>query len=156
MRRITFGLETGSQRLNDLMDKGTSMERSAEFVRNAHAAGLSVRTTMMVGYPGETPDDLDATAAFLGEHGDLLDRVRLSLFKAIPGTRFDRENQRRPEAFLGLVKLEWDHRLARGHYRYTPASARAYRRAKARVLDAIHEINRRPLRPGVEMFDGLM
>ncbi len=156
MRRITFGLETGSQRINDLMDKGTTMARNATFVRQAHEAGLSVRTTAMMGYPGETAEDLDATAAFLGEHRDHLDRVRLSLFKAIPGTRFDRDYQRRPESFPGLVDLEWDHRLARGHYRYTPATKRRYRKAKTRVLDAVYAINRRPLRPGVEMFDGLM
>jgi radical SAM superfamily enzyme YgiQ (UPF0313 family) len=156
MRRVTFGLETGSQRVNQLMDKGTTMERNAEFVHHAHEAGMSVRTTVMVGYPGETADDLEATAAFLDAHSDCLDRVRPSLFKAIPGTRFDREHQRRPESFPGLARLEWDHRLARGHYRYTPASKRRYRRAKTRVLEAVHAINRRPLRSGVEMFDGLM
>jgi radical SAM superfamily enzyme YgiQ (UPF0313 family) len=156
MRRITFGLETGSQRVNDLMDKGTTMERNAEFVRNAYEAGLSVRTTMMVGYPGETAEDLEATATFLEQHQSYLDRVRPSRFKAIPGTRFDREHARRPQSFPGLEKLTWDHRLARGHYRYAPATDRHYRKAKARALRAVYRINRRPLRTGAEKFDGLM
>jgi radical SAM superfamily enzyme YgiQ (UPF0313 family) len=156
MRRITFGLETGSQRVNDLMDKGTTIERNADFVHHAHEAGLSVRTTVMVGYPGETAEDLLQTASFLEEHSSTLDRVKPSVFKAIPGTRFDREQQRRPESFPGLTNLEWDHLHARGEYRYAPAAKRDYRRAKSRVLKAVHEINRRPLRPGVEMFDGLM
>ena len=157
MRRITFGLETGSQRVNDLMDKGTTMARNSEFVRHAHEAGLSVRTTLMIGYPGETVDDLEATASFLDDHRAHLDRVRPSLFKAIPGTRFDRDYQRRPESFPGLVDLEWDHRLARGHYRYTPATKRRLPQGQVRgCSNAVYAINRRPLRPGVEMFDGLM
>lgn len=156
MRRITFGLETGSQRVNDLMDKGTTIERNAEFVHHAHEAGLSVRTTVMVGYPGETAADLHDTASFLETHSSTLDRVKPSVFKAIPGTRFDREHQRRPASAPGFTDLEWDHLHARGRYRYVPATRRDYRRAKTRVLKAVHEINRRPLRPGVEMFDGLM
>lgn len=40
MRRISFGLETGSQRLLDLMRKGSSVEANVEFVRNAYEAGL--------------------------------------------------------------------------------------------------------------------
>ena len=52
MRRISCGLETGSQRVNDSMAKGTQIERTSQFIRDAHAVGLSVRATMMLGYPG--------------------------------------------------------------------------------------------------------
>ncbi len=61
MRRVSFGLETGSQRLLDAMDKGSTVEGNAEFLRDAHDAGLSVRCTMFKGYPGETSEDLEAT-----------------------------------------------------------------------------------------------
>jgi anaerobic magnesium-protoporphyrin IX monomethyl ester cyclase len=49
MRRISCGLETGSQRVNDSMAKGTQLAQTSEFIRDAHAVGLSVRATMMLG-----------------------------------------------------------------------------------------------------------
>ena len=47
MRRVSFGLESGSQALLDAMDKGCRIEMNEAFVRNAHAAGISVRCTMI-------------------------------------------------------------------------------------------------------------
>jgi hypothetical protein len=45
---------------------------------------------------------------------------------------------------------------ARAHYRYAPAAERAYRRSANRLLSMVYEINRKPLRDGAEVFDGLM
>jgi radical SAM superfamily enzyme YgiQ (UPF0313 family) len=156
MMRINFGLETGSQSLLDLMDKGTLVEANSKFMKDAHAAGLSVRTTMMQGYPGETAADLDQTVDFLLEHRSYLDRVRLSQFKAIPGTRFHEEYDKNPERYPDFVGFSWDFRDARAKYRYVPSATRHYRKAKRRLLDLVHEINRQPLRNGAEAFDGLM
>ena len=98
MMRTSFGLETGSQRVNNTMAKGTSLDRTSVFMRDAHTAGISVRTTAMVGYPGETAADVAATAAFLRQHARYLDHVTLSRFKAIPGTRFEQLRERSPDA----------------------------------------------------------
>ena len=65
MRRVSFGLETGSQKVNNSMAKGTSLERTSQFIGDAHGAGLSVRTTMMLGYPGEDAADVAQTIDFL-------------------------------------------------------------------------------------------
>lgn len=156
MRRITFGLETGSQRMNNAMAKGTRLDSTARFLADAHDAGLSVRTTMMLGYPGETTQDVRLTARFLEEHGSRLDRVRMSSFKAVPGTRFAESYDRAPDHYPGVEGFTWDRRFSRATYSYAPAKARDYRRAKSAVLGHVHAINRRPLRPGAESFDGLM
>jgi anaerobic magnesium-protoporphyrin IX monomethyl ester cyclase len=156
MLRTNFGLETGSQRLNNAMAKGTSLDATSQFIRDAYAAGISVRTTAMLGYPGETSSDIDASIRFLEEHEGRLDRVRLSRFKAIPGTRFHELYERRPSRFPGVTHFQWNFRYARARYRYAPATDRGYRRSKARLLGVIHRINRTPLRPGAEVFDGLM
>jgi anaerobic magnesium-protoporphyrin IX monomethyl ester cyclase len=42
------------------------------------------------------------------------------------------------------------------HHRNPVGATRAYRRAKARALAAVHAINRRPLRDAARQFDGLM
>jgi radical SAM superfamily enzyme YgiQ (UPF0313 family) len=154
--RTTFGLETGSQRVNDSMAKGTTIEGVAQFVRDASGAGVSVRTTAMLGFPGEKSEDVDATLAFLRANERALDRVRLSRFKAIPGTRFHKFYERRPGRFEGITGLTWNHRYARAAYRYEEASHHPYRRSRATLLRFVHRINRKPLRSGAEAFDGLM
>ena len=55
MRRINFGLEFGSQALLDRMDKGTSVARNSEFIRDAFEAGLSIRCSMFKGYLSKRP-----------------------------------------------------------------------------------------------------
>lgn len=156
MARISFGLESGSQRLNDTMAKGTHVARTSQFLRHAHAAGLSVRTTMMIGYPGETPSDLDASVAFLHAHAPFLDRVRLSRFKAIPGTRFHDMYGRDPNRFPSISRLDWNYRYARASYQQPSTGDRSYRRSKAKLLRLVHSINRQPLRHDANVFDGLM
>ena len=156
LTRISFGMETGSQNLIKRMGKGTSTATNQQFVRDAHKAGLSVRSSMMLGYPGETPDDLLMTREFLDEHLEAFDRVRASRFKAIPGTRFEKLYNHRPSRFKGVDLVEWDHRYARAVYEYEPAITPEYRKAKREILGLIHQINRKPLRDGAVQFDGLM
>lgn len=156
MARISFGLESGSESLNRQMGKGTSIEQNISFMENAKSAGLSVRTSMMLGYPGETVADVELTAAFLQTHGYLLDRVRLSRFKAIPGTRFERLHARFPKRFENLAGFKWRYGEGRADYSYLPARSRAYRQAKADVLQRVFEINRKPLPEEAAAFNGLM
>jgi radical SAM superfamily enzyme YgiQ (UPF0313 family) len=153
--RMTFGLESGSQRSNDRMAKGTSIERMSEVLRDGHAAGISMRLTTMVGYPGETVADLQQTERFLEDHAPFIDRVNMSLFKSSPGTRFYEMHEKNPETF-NLKKMVWDYRYARGAMVHTPFAARDYRRARARLMKLVHTISSRPLRPEAQAFEGLM
>jgi radical SAM superfamily enzyme YgiQ (UPF0313 family) len=155
MRRISCGLETGSQRVNDSMAKGTRVERTSQFIRDAHAAGLSVRTTMMLGYPGETSEDVAETRRFLLDHEHVLDRIHMSPFQAIPGTRFARRHDADPGRHADLRDLRWDRAHATARFRHTPPCPRAYRRERAKVLHLVHRINSRPLRNQALEFDGV-
>ena len=132
LTRLPFGLESGTQLLNDSMAKGTRLERTSMFIQDAHAAGISVRTTRMLGYPGEEADDIRKTVSFLERHRELLDRVRLSRFKAIPASPFHARYTRAPERFSDLRRFTWDGRFARAHYEYAPALESEYRREKRR------------------------
>lgn len=156
MRRISFGLETGSQRVNDLMDKGTEITETSRFLRDATSAGLSVRTTAMLGYPGETADDVAQTAAFLEQHETHIGRVRIARFMAQPGSRFAEHYAADPSRFPGIERFRWDHGAAKASYRYAPARVRAYRAAQSDVLKIVHRINARPLIDDARVFDGLM
>ncbi|MGB1310574.1 MAG: B12-binding domain-containing radical SAM protein [Leucothrix sp.] len=156
LTRISFGFESGSEKLLKRMGKGTRMDRNRQFIEDAHTAGLSVRCSMMMGYPGETSDDLSLTAEFLDTYRVQLDRIRPARFKAIPGTRFEKLYHKRPGRFKGLEDMQWDYAQARASYNYTPAAEKTYRQEKARVLKLIHNINRQPLRDDAIQFDGLM
>ena len=156
MVRISCGLETGSQSLNDRMVKGTDVERIGQFFCDAKSAGISTRTTMMLGYPGETEKDLEATLDFLEEHFDHIDRIHLSRFSLLADTEFARLYSEEPKEFPGVKSVKWEHQLARAEYEYSPATAKVYRRAKSRVLDMVHQINSRQLPVEASLFNGVM
>lgn len=155
MRRISFGLESGSQRMLDLMNKGCDVERNSQFIRDAHAAGLSIRCTMFKGFPGETAADMEATADFLRRHAPYIDRVRFNEFSLQEDTPIYKATLARQEATpLEVTRIVA--RKARAEYHNRETGGRPYRRAKARALQAVYEINRREIRSTARQFDGLM
>ncbi|TWT30946.1 Ribosomal protein S12 methylthiotransferase RimO [Thalassoglobus neptunius] len=145
MVRVSCGLESGSQRLNDRMAKGTTVQHLGEFFENAHSEGISTRATMMLGFPGEQPEDIHSTLDFLDTYGTHIDRINLSRFSLSPGTELERQLELKPERYVGLTPLSWDHRNAQVRYRYEPSMTREYRKAKSRLLKAVHEINSQTL-----------
>jgi anaerobic magnesium-protoporphyrin IX monomethyl ester cyclase len=156
MRRVSFGLESGSQRMLDAMEKGSSVERNSEFIHNAYEAGLSIRCTMFKGYPGETAEDLLQTAEFLEQHAPYLDRIRFNDFSIPLGTPIYRAVTGEPDAYPNLRLHGLEGGPSRARYVSDDGRSASYRRAKARVLRAVYEINRKPLRGSARQFDGLM
>lgn len=156
MRRLSFGLESGSQRMLDLMHKGSSVEANSEFIRNAYDAGLSIRCTMFKGFPGETAKDMEATAKFLERHAPYLDRVRFNEFSLLQETPIYNALMAKGEVDGPLRIHTVVQRRARAEYRNRETDGREYRKAKARALRAVYEINRRAIRPSARQFDGLM
>ncbi len=156
MRRVSFGLETGSQRLLDEMQKGSSVAVNSTFIRNAYEVGLSIRCTMFCGFPGETAEDLELTADFLEQHEPYLDRVRFNAFSIVDGTLIYKAIREKSPEYPQVQLTKLDHKNARARYRYHDTSDLAYRRAKARALRAVYEINRKKVRLSARAFDGLM
>ncbi|HAD81450.1 MAG: hypothetical protein A2509_00255 [Candidatus Edwardsbacteria bacterium RIFOXYD12_FULL_50_11] len=64
---IGYGVESGSQRVLDLMNKGTTLEQTRAAVAAAQAAGLQVTAHVMIGYPGETSKEIEQTIALVKE-----------------------------------------------------------------------------------------
>lgn len=156
MRRISFGLESGSQRLLDAMAKGSTVEANAEFIRNSHEAGLSVRCTMFRGYPGETADDMQSTADFLEAHERCLDRVRFSEFTIYEGTPIHEALLAKSPEYATMQLRSVEPRMARSRGAEPQTSSRAYRDALQRALGAVFRINRKTVRHAARAFDGLM
>lgn len=156
MVRFTTGLESGSQRVLDRMAKGADLDVTSRCLHDAKAAGISVRTTMIVGYPGEESDDVEASANFLERHSECIERVSLNRFALMTGTNIHRQMERNPRVAPGLTPLTVNHREARIEHEYSPTTRREYRRAVNRLLGVVHGINRRPMSQEAREFEGVM
>jgi anaerobic magnesium-protoporphyrin IX monomethyl ester cyclase len=62
---IHFGVESGSQKMLDIMKKGTTVEQNAAAIKWAKEVGISVAISVVVGYPGETPELMQKTLDFI-------------------------------------------------------------------------------------------
>lgn len=156
MRRINFGLETGSQALLDRMDKGTSVDMNSEFIRDAFEAGLSIRCSMFKGYPGETADDMEKTASFLKTHAPYLDRIRFSDFSLLADTPIYQIINGNKAEITGFKVNKQIKAKARSNYVYNRKDQSSYAKALTKVLRIVHDINRRPIRSAARQFDGVM
>ena len=156
LTRVSFGLESGSQRVLRQMAKNCTVERNETFVRDAGLAGISVRATMIVGYPGESAADVELSTRFLERNLAFLDRINLCRFKPMRGTTFEHLQQRHPGRFPDVEILGWDTATAHASYRPGDGRGRRYRGAVRGLLRAVHAINRKPLVANAAQFDGLM
>jgi radical SAM superfamily enzyme YgiQ (UPF0313 family) len=156
MRRINFGLESGSQALLDRMDKGTSLAGNSQFIRDAFEAGLSIRCSMFKGYPGETAKDMEQTALFLEKHAPYLDRIRFSDFSLLAETPIYKIINGNKAEITGFKVTKIVKTKARSTYVYKRPDQSAYAKALRKVLRIVHGINSRPIRAAARQFDGAM
>ena len=64
-QQVFFGVESGCQEILNAVKKGTTVEQNEAAIRLAKKAGLFVAVSVMVGYPGETPEMLKQTIDLL-------------------------------------------------------------------------------------------
>jgi anaerobic magnesium-protoporphyrin IX monomethyl ester cyclase len=82
---IHFGVESGSQQMLNTMRKGTTVEQNARAIKWAKEAGISVAISLVIGYPGETPQMLQQTIDFI--HKSKPDYVYMCEAVPYPGTQ---------------------------------------------------------------------
>jgi anaerobic magnesium-protoporphyrin IX monomethyl ester cyclase len=86
LERVYVGVESGSQRMLDTMNRGTKLvqvERAAEALR---AEGIRQFWFLMLGYPGETIEDIEATLQLFRRFSP--EEYSVSIAVPVPGTRF--------------------------------------------------------------------
>ena len=59
--RVWIGAESGSQKIIDAMDRRVSVEQVREMIQLAKKHSIQSGTFIMVGYPGETEEDIEET-----------------------------------------------------------------------------------------------
>jgi len=63
--RVWIGAESGSQKVIDLMDRRVEIKQVQDMIQLARKHGIEAGTFIMVGYPGETKEDIYATVNHL-------------------------------------------------------------------------------------------
>jgi anaerobic magnesium-protoporphyrin IX monomethyl ester cyclase len=81
-----LGAESGSQKILDSMEKGTEANSIRPAVSRLKAAGIKVGLFIQLGYPGETFNDIRATAQMVRDC--LPDSIGVSVSYPLPGTAF--------------------------------------------------------------------
>ena len=89
---VWMGVESGSQRILDAMDKGTTVDEVRAATRALKAHGVRACWFLQLGYPGERWDDVVATRDLV--RGERPDDVGVSVAYPLPGTKFHAAVQR--------------------------------------------------------------
>jgi anaerobic magnesium-protoporphyrin IX monomethyl ester cyclase len=82
--QIAYGIESGSQRILDVVKREVRIPRMRETLRLTRRAGIRTKGYVMLGHPTEGLDSLNETAAFLKEVE--LDLCQITKFTPYPGT----------------------------------------------------------------------
>jgi anaerobic magnesium-protoporphyrin IX monomethyl ester cyclase len=99
LARVYVGVESGSQKMLDLMNRGTRLaqvERTAAALRKE---GIRQFWFLMLGYPGETLEDIEATLQLFRRFSP--EEYSVSIAVPIPGTRFHEKVRERLRGAAG-------------------------------------------------------
>lgn len=84
--RIFYGVESGSQKVLDAMEKGTRVEQIRRTAAWMHSIGIRMGAFIMYGYPGEEYDDILKTLDLIRTVAP--DEISISVAHPMPGTGF--------------------------------------------------------------------
>jgi len=62
---VTIGIESASQNILNSIGKGTTVEQNRKAIEMVKEAGISVVVSLIIGYPGETLEDVKRTLDFV-------------------------------------------------------------------------------------------
>jgi anaerobic magnesium-protoporphyrin IX monomethyl ester cyclase len=163
LQRVYLGVESGSQKMLDAMSRGTRLTQIERVAASLRAHQVRQFWFLMLGYPGETLDDIEATLQLFRRFSP--EEYSVSIAVPVPGTRFydsvrDRLRGRAratsgsggssllyeaayPESMYRWeqVRFAWEARLRRIRERFSPEVADRLSRA----VDEIHERVAKPL-----------
>jgi anaerobic magnesium-protoporphyrin IX monomethyl ester cyclase len=117
---VWMGAESGSQRILDAMDKGTTVEQIVEAARLLREAGIRVGFFLQFGYLGEAAADIEATRRLVRIARP--DDIGVSVSYPLPGTPF----HERVSAELG-ERRNWRDSADLAMLYHGPYSTRFYR-----------------------------
>jgi radical SAM superfamily enzyme YgiQ (UPF0313 family) len=108
-RTIWFGVESGSPRILQKINKGITLEQTVQAFKLCREEGIQIACSFILGIPGETLSDMEATYKFAKKLDP--DWCQFNVFVAVPGSGlYDEVMQKslydRLDGFLAYVKTE--------------------------------------------------
>jgi anaerobic magnesium-protoporphyrin IX monomethyl ester cyclase len=93
LERVYLGVESGSQKMLDLMNRGTHIAQIRRVSTELRQHGIRQFWFLMLGYPGETMEDIEGTLRLFREFSP--EEYSVSIAVPVPGTRlFDLVKER--------------------------------------------------------------
>jgi radical SAM superfamily enzyme YgiQ (UPF0313 family) len=87
--RVWIGAESGSQKILNAMDRRVTVERVRDMIQLSKKHGIETGTFIMIGYPGETEADIEATIEHLKRSDP--DQFTITVAYPIKGTPYYEE-----------------------------------------------------------------
>ena len=84
LRLLLVGYESGNQKILHNIKKGLRVDVARQFTKDAHALGLTIHGTFILGLPGETLETIEETIEFAKEINP--HTIQVSLAAPYPGT----------------------------------------------------------------------
>jgi anaerobic magnesium-protoporphyrin IX monomethyl ester cyclase len=171
LQRVYLGVESGSQRMLDRMNRGTYLHQIERVASSLREHRIRQFWFLMLGYPGETLEDLEATLQLFRRFSP--EEYSVSIAVPVPGTRFyesvkDRLVHPRKSSTRGgrtllyeaaypesmyrwqQARFDWEAALGRLRAKFAPEVIDRLRRA----ADELHERIAKPLLLGPKVPDG--
>ena len=101
LRSVCWGVESGNQRILDLMKKGTHIDSAKKVLKESHDAGIINMVYIMFAFPSETKDEFFDTLSFLDENSQNIDLISTSIFGLQRGAKVYED----PSAY-GIAKVQ--------------------------------------------------
>ncbi len=95
--QVRYGIESGSNRLLEAIDKQFSIEKALEVVRYSCQIMDSVHVSFIYGFPGETEEEFQQTMAAAEACREMGATILSFMLSPLPGTRLFRETNLRVE-----------------------------------------------------------
>jgi radical SAM superfamily enzyme YgiQ (UPF0313 family) len=93
---LQWGVESASQRVLDLMDKGTKIDAVEKVLKNSTRAGIYNLIFILFGFPSETVKELHKTLSFLDRNREYIHALSSGTFVLTEGSRI----HSKPESFF--------------------------------------------------------
>src|SRR6185295_10714731 len=136
--RVWIGAESGSQKILDAMDRRVTVEQVRSMIHLAKQHGIETGTFIMLGYPGETEADIDATIEHLKRADP--DQFTITVAYPIKGTPYYEQIQE------DIVETRpWEVTTDRDLHLRRPQSPLYYKFAVDRVVNEVrsHQLARK-------------
>lgn len=98
--RIWIGAESGSQKIIDLMDRRVDVNQVRDMIKLTRKHGIEAGTFIMLGYPGETEEDIEETIRHLKQSNP--DHFTITVAYPIKGTELYEEIEA-----IQTTNLDW-------------------------------------------------